>query len=112
MIFQEIPVMIKYVNELEDRLVLNMSFKEDDLNGIYRDICENLGEEVARGLHRFYKGQQITFPMRLYSQKYVIRYISNNYNGKNSKKLARDLGYTERWIKEIIKNNNLKVGED
>jgi hypothetical protein len=31
--------------------------------------------------------------MRLYSKEYVIRYISNNYNGKA---LSRELGYSER----------------
>lgn len=83
-----------------------------DFNGIYEDMCENLGQEIVRDIYNYYKGQQITFPMRLYSKEYVIKYISDKYDGKNIKQLARELEYSERWIKQLINNNNLKVGED
>lgn len=83
-----------------------------DFNGIYEDMCENLGQEIVREIYNYYKGQQITFPMRLYSKEYVIKYISEKYDGKNIKQLARELEYSERWIKQLINNNNLKVGKD
>lgn len=85
-----------------------MKFSNYDFNGIYADMYEHLGEETVREISKYYKGQQITFPMRLYSKEYVIRYISENYDGKNIKELARELEYSERWIKQLIDNNKIK----
>lgn len=81
-----------------------MEFNNCDFNGIYEDMYEHLGEETVREISKYYKGQQITFPMRLYSKEYVIRYISEKYDGKNIKELARELEYSERWIKQLINN--------
>lgn len=89
-----------------------MRFREDDLNGIYKDIYQNMGKEIAEKFHQLYKGQQITFPMRFYSRNYVIRYISTYYDGKNLKEISKKLQYSEKWLRTIIENNNLKVGED
>ncbi|NFE66799.1 Mor transcription activator family protein [Clostridium sporogenes] len=74
-------------------------------------MYEYLGEEIVRKINRHYKGQQITFPMRLYSREYVIKYISEKYDGKNIKELARELEYSERWIKKLIDNSNIKLME-
>lgn len=82
-----------------------MEFKGNDFNSIYSDMYEQLGEELVREIYKHYRGQQVTFPMRLYSKEYVIRYISENYDGKNLKELARKLGYSERWVKTLIDNN-------
>jgi Mor family transcriptional regulator len=88
-----------------------MKLSSSDFNGIYADMYEYLGEEIVRKINKHYKGQQITFPMRLFSKEYVIRYISERYNGKNIKELARELGYSERWIKQLIDNNKLYEGD-
>ncbi|EDU37903.1 Mor transcription activator family protein [Clostridium sporogenes] len=88
-----------------------MKFNSNDFNGIYADMYEYLGEEIVRKINRHYKGQQITFPMRLYSREYVIKYISEKYDGKNIKELARELEYSERWIKKLIDNSNIKLME-
>lgn len=82
--------------------------ESNDFNGIYADMFEYLGEEVVRKINEHYKGQQVTFPMRLYSKEYVIKYIKQNYDGKNIKELSRELEYSERWIKALIDKNDLK----
>ena len=84
-----------------------MKLRSSDFNGIYADVYEYLGEDIVRKINKQYKGQQITFPMRLFSKGYVIRFIWERYNGKNTKELARELGYSERWIKQLIDNNKL-----
>lgn len=76
-------------------------------SGIYKDMIEVLGEKITLEVYKNYKGQQVTFPMRLYSKEYIIKYLKENYNGNNIKQLSRELGYTERWIKQII-NKNIK----
>lgn len=89
-----------------------MKLSSSDFNGIYADMYEYLGEEIVRKINKHYKGQQITFPMRLFSKEYVIRYISEKYNGKNIKELARELEYSERWIKQLINNDKLIKGDE
>lgn len=51
--------------------IVKSNFKE-----IYAEI---LGEEIVRIVHKYYKGQQINLPMKLYSNEYVWKYIVNNY---------------------------------
>jgi Mor family transcriptional regulator len=74
------------------------------LNGIYKDIAETLGIEMAVSIYKNYKGLQITFPKTFLSKEYVKEKIVNEYDGKNTKRLARRYGYSERWIIQIIKN--------
>ena len=51
--------------------------------------------------------QQFNFPKKLYSMEYVIRYLKENYNGKNVRQLAKELDYSERWVQAIIHRNNI-----
>ena len=81
--------------------------KDSDYKGIYADMVDILGEEIVIKLHKYYRGQQITFPMKLYSDEYVKRYIEKNYKIKTLKEMCRELGYTEGWIKQLINKNIL-----
>ena len=47
----------------------NMSKKSENYRGIYNDMVEVLGHDITLKVYESYKGQQITFPMRLYSDK-------------------------------------------
>ena len=78
-----------------------------EYNGLYADMVEVLGEEIVIKLHKYYRGQQITFPMKLYSIAYVERYIVKNYRTQTIKEMCRELGYTEGWIKQLINKNRL-----
>lgn len=79
-----------------------MGMENEDFKGIYKNIVDLLGEEATRKLYKNYKGQQITFPMRLYSKKYVLRVIKDKYNGDNLIELSRELDYSERWMRKLI----------
>lgn len=54
-------------------------------------------------LHQVYKGLQVTFPKRLYSREYVQEKVKKEYDGTNLKQLSRRYGYSERWIRQMIK---------
>ena len=43
--------------------------------GIYREIAEIAGEEIARTIHANFKGQQVVFPNKLYSSQYIAEKI-------------------------------------
>ena len=79
-----------------------MRGKAQHYNRIYSDMVEILGEELTHKIYQYYRGQQVSFPMRLYSKEYTMNYLQEHYNSKNLKELSRNLGYSERWIKQLI----------
>ena len=76
-----------------------MKIEKSDFKGIYAEMSEILGEEIARIIHKHYKGQQINLPMKLYS---------NNYSKKSVREIARELGYSDKWVGRLIKGISLK----
>ena len=85
-----------------------MNNKSENYSGIYKDMVEVLGEEMVLKIYENYRGQQVTFPMRLYSKKYIIKYLIQNYNGKNLKEISRELGYTYNWLQQVISKEKIK----
>lgn len=86
-----------------------MKITNDDYKGIYLDMVEVLGKEITIKVYKHYKGQQVTFPMRMYSKSYVVKYLNENYDGTNLKSLSKELGYTERWVRKIIDTNSKQI---
>ena len=77
--------------------------KSKDLCGVYSEIANLLGMEVALKLHSAYHGQQISFPVHFYSNVYIARLIVEEYDGTNVKQLATKYNYSEKWVRKIIK---------
>lgn len=75
------------------------------LQGVYKELAEIIGVDAAVAVYNELKGQQVTFPTRLYERNYVIREVNQRYNGSNLKELAKEFGYTERWIRTFIIKN-------
>ena len=74
----------------------------ENLNGIYREIATLLDCETALILHDAFRGQQVTFPVKVLSREYVGKKIRLEYNGANLKDLATKYGYTEKWLRRIL----------
>lgn len=74
------------------------------LQGIYKELAEIIGVEATIAVYNELKGQQVTFPTRLYERGYVIKEVNTKYNGTNLKELARKFNYTERWMRTFIDN--------
>lgn len=87
-----------------------MKIKKESLNDIYLEMSEIVGYENIEKIYEYYKGQIISFPTRLYSRAYVTEVINEQFNGKNAKQLAKDLGYSERWMLKLI--NDVKKEKD
>ncbi len=75
----------------------------DALNDVYKEIADLLGYDDALVLYTHFKGQQITFPVKLFKAEHIKELLKQQYDGTNAKKLARTYGYSERWIKELLK---------
>ena len=81
------------------------NIKGEYLNGVYSDLANLLGIEVVLKLHNAYRGQQVTFPVQLFSRDFIKKQIVEEYNGYNIKQLATKYGYTEKWIRNILKEH-------
>ncbi|MBR6941153.1 MAG: Mor transcription activator family protein [Clostridia bacterium] len=78
--------------------------KAEDLNGIYGELAEILGIETVLKIHASYRGQAVCFPVELFSRDFIAKQIMDEFDGHNIKKLATKFGYSEKWIRNIIKN--------
>ena len=79
--------------------------KGEYLNGSYSDLAELLGIDAVLKLHSRYRGTQMFFPMELFSKEFIISQIVKEYNGFNVRELAIKYGYTEKWIRKILKDH-------
>lgn len=73
------------------------------LNGVYNEIANSLGIDVAMTIYSIYRGQQITFPVNFFTTDFIAARIVAEYNGKNIGQLATKYGYSEKWIRKMIK---------
>lgn len=79
--------------------------KPEYLCGIYSEIAALLGTDAALKLHNRFRGTQVSFPVELLSREYIFEKIKQEYNGSNIRELATKYGYTEKWIRKIVKSD-------
>ncbi|SHK48328.1 Mor transcription activator family protein [Hespellia stercorisuis] len=77
--------------------------KKEGLAEIYSQLVDSVGVENAQIIYDNFKGQQVTFPMRLYKPEYIMQEVKHRYNGTNLRELAKEYGYTERYLRKILK---------
>ena len=82
----------------------NLKNDLDGLNGVYKDIADEIGLENTLTIYKLFHGTQVSFPNRLFSKEYTYKAIIREYNGKNVPQLARKYNYSERSIWRILKN--------
>ena len=73
----------------------------NDLAGDYACIAEIIGIE-----NKHYRGQQITLPQRLYSVQYVVKEVERQLGTHSLSDLAKKYGYTERRLRQLIKEDS------
>lgn len=80
-----------------------------DFAGIYKEIAEVIGIEATIALHDNFQGQQITLPKKLFTKDYILRQVQQDGN-QDIKSVAFQYGYTERRLRQIIKEkDNIKI---
>ena len=89
-------------------VVESLIFDLQGLNEVYREIAALVGIENAYIIFRHFGGQQITFPVKWLSKEYVSAMATEKYDGHNMKHLAKEYGYSERWLRQIIKKNSIE----
>lgn len=86
-------------------MVETSDIKCEYLNGAYSDLANLLGIDAVLKIHASYRGQQITLPVHLFSKEFIARQIVDEYDGGNVKQLATKYGYSEKWIRRILKKH-------
>lgn len=79
------------------------NIKQEYLNGIYYELSDLIGIDATLKIYEMYRGQQLTLPVRLFDKNFIICQIVKEYNGYNIKHLATKFGYSEKWVRKIIK---------
>lgn len=75
------------------------------LNGAYSELASLIGIDAVLKIHSKYRGTQMSFPVELFSREFIAMQIVDEYNGHNVRELATKYGYTEKWIRKILKDN-------
>lgn len=75
----------------------------ENFTGIYREIAKEISVDVAVKMFNLFRGQQVIFPQRLYDQTFIVTYIKEHYNGHNIRELSHMFGYSDRRIRQIIR---------
>jgi hypothetical protein len=81
----------------------------NDLAGIYKDVAEVIGIESTIILHDNFKGQQITLPKKLYTRDYIVSQVKDGIEDNNIKAVAHQYGYTERRLRQILKERKTSI---
>ena len=80
--------------------------KETELyNAVYKEISEIVGLDATLKLYLRFKGQQITFPVRLYSPHLIQQNVIKEYDGTNIAELAQKYDYSEKTIRRMIRDS-------
>ena len=83
-----------------------MSNEKDDTYkyaGVYKDLVALVGHEAVLAIYENMKGQQVTFPNRLYSTEYIVELAKKAKDGDELKKIALKYDYTERRLRQRLK---------
>lgn len=92
--------MLQCVEEVDDLK------KEVELyNDIYREISEIVGLDAMLKLYLRFKGQQVSFPVRLHNPKMIQHRVIKEYDGTNIAALAQKYDYSEKTIRRMIKDS-------
>ena len=85
----------------------NKNLKCENLNGSYSELATILGVEAVLKIHSKYRGTQIFFPGELFSKDFIRAQIIDEFNnGSSVRELAAKYGYTEKWVRKILKEKN------
>lgn len=80
--------------------------KERELyNSVYKEISEIVGLEATLKIYLRFKGQQVTFPVRLYNPHLIQKNVIKEFDGSNIPELARKYDYSEKTIRRMIRDS-------
>lgn len=75
-----------------------------DLAGVYKELAEQIGLKSTYALYQYFKGQQITFPLKFYSNRCIAENVQKDYEeGVSIRAIAKKYEYSESRIRQILR---------
>jgi len=86
---------------------MNENKEVKQYHSIYQEIFDNFGLDVMNYMFRHYRGQSLSFPIKLINPEWLkIEIRADHDKGLTVKQLAKKYEYTEQRIRIIINSNN------
>ena len=83
--------------------VFEVDGKESEaLNDSYLELYELIGKEAMLKLFKYFRGDKIDCPMRLYRPDYIASLVEQTPDRRERAKIARAGGYTIKFIEGIL----------
>ena len=87
--------------------------KETELyNAVYKELSEIIGLDATLKVYLRFKGQQISFPVRLYNPHLIQQNVIKEYDGYNIRELAKKYDYSEKTIRRMIRDSLEDAGSE
>lgn len=81
------------------------------LHSFYKSLSELVGTESMLKIYRHYKGTQLNVPIHLYDRNIAAQRVLAEFDGHNQQDLARTYGYSEKWVKSILRQEKSRRSE-
>lgn len=82
--------------------------KSEGFMQVYKEISDIIGPEGTYAIYKSMRGQQVTFPKRLYTTEFVLDELDKRGDKVDVHKVALEYDYTERYLRQLLK---LRKGE-
>ena len=76
------------------------------LNDIYLELYELIGKEGMLKLFKYFRGDKIDCPMRLYRPEFVADLAKQTNDRRERAKIARAAGYTVKFIECMLRKRH------
>lgn len=73
------------------------------LNDIYLELFELIGRDGMLKLFKYFRGDKIDCPMRLYRPEFIADLAKQTTNRRERAKIARAAGYTVKFIETMLR---------
>lgn len=73
------------------------------LNDIYLELYELIGKDGMLTLFKYFRGDKIDCPMRLYRPEYIADLAKQTNDRRERAKIARAAGYTVKFIETMLR---------
>ena len=75
----------------------------DALQATYKKLADLLGDDLMMKFYQEFRGTQLSLPMKLYDREGAAKAVRQHYPEMTVKELADTYGYTQRWVKQELK---------
>ena len=92
------------VNEVAIYEAFNVDGNESEaLNDSYLELFELIGRDAMLKLFKYFRGDKIDFPMRLYRPEFIADLAKQTTDRRERAKIARAGGYTAKFIEGVLR---------